>query len=58
MPDPEQEPGSRSSPAAFFSNWSTYEASFATKLRMAASNTYFKLRHGQPCCGNSGQPGC
>ncbi len=58
MPDPEQEPRSRPSAAAFLSNWATYDASFATKLRMATSNTFYKLRHRQPCCGNNGQPGC
>jgi hypothetical protein len=43
---------------AFFSNWTTYDAPFATKLRMAASNTFIKLRKHQACCGNNGQPGC
>jgi hypothetical protein len=43
---------------AFFANWSTYDASFATKLRMAVSNTVVKLRRHQACCGNHGQPGC
>jgi hypothetical protein len=41
-----------------FSNWSTYDAPFATKLRMAVSNTYLKVRNRQACCGNAGQPGC
>ena len=41
-----------------FSNWETYDAPFATKLRMAASNTFIKLRHRQACCGHPGQPGC
>jgi hypothetical protein len=41
-----------------FSNWSSYDASFATKLRLAAANTAIKLRHGQACCGHHGQPGC
>jgi hypothetical protein len=41
-----------------FSNWSTYDASFAEKVRMAASNTLIKLRRRQGCCGNHGQPGC
>jgi hypothetical protein len=50
--------GPRSSSKAFFANWSTYDASFATKLRMAVSNTVVKLRHHQACCGNHGQPGC
>ena len=43
---------------AFFSNWTTFDAPFATKLRMAASNTFIKLRKHQSCCGNHGQPGC
>jgi hypothetical protein len=40
------------------SNWSDYDASFATKLRMAARNIWRRvvLRHN--CCGNHGQPGC
>jgi hypothetical protein len=41
-----------------FSNWATCDASFAAKLRMAASNTLIKLRNRQGCCGNHGQPGC
>ena len=40
------------------SNWITYNATFADKLRMAASNTLIKLRNHQSCCGNHGQPGC
>jgi hypothetical protein len=39
------------------SNWMTYDAPFAVKLRMAASNTLIKLRKRQACCGNHGQPG-
>jgi len=58
MPEPGQEPRPQSSPGAFFSNWTTYDASLATKLRMAASNTFTKLRNHQVCCGNNGQPGC
>jgi hypothetical protein len=58
MCDPEQEPRPQSSPGAFFSNWATYDAPFATKLRMAAANTVIKLRNHQGCCGNHGQPGC
>ena len=41
-----------------FSNWTTYDAPFAVKLRMAVSNTFIKLRNHQACCGNHGQPGC
>jgi len=40
------------------SNWITYDAPFATKLQMAASNTLIKLRKRQACCGHPGQPGC
>jgi hypothetical protein len=40
------------------SNWTSYDAPFATKLRLAASNTFIKLRRRQSCCGNNGQPGC
>jgi hypothetical protein len=58
MPEPGEEPRPKSSPGAFFSNWTTYDASFAAKLRMAASNTFIKLRKQQACCGNNGQPGC
>jgi hypothetical protein len=50
--------GARPSRKAFFANWSTYDASFAVKLRMAVSNTFIKLRTHQSCCGNHGQPGC
>ncbi len=44
--------------SASISNWKTYDAPFATKLRMAASNTFKKIRTRQGCCGNHGQPGC
>ena len=49
---------SKPSPGALLSNWITYDAPFAAKLRMAASNTFIKLRKRQACCGNNGQPGC
>jgi hypothetical protein len=58
MPEPGEEPRPKPSPRALFSNWSTYDAPFATKLRMAVSNTYLKVRNRQACCGNAGQPGC
>jgi hypothetical protein len=41
-----------------FSNWSTYDAPFAVKLRMVVTNNFTKLRKRQSCCGNHGQPGC
>lgn len=58
MPESEEEPRPRPSPGALLSNWTTYDAPFAAKLRMAASNTFIKLRKRQACCGNNGQPGC
>jgi len=48
----------RPSPRAMVSNWSSYDAPFGVKLRMAVSNTLIKLRKRQACCGNHGQPGC
>ena len=58
MPQPDQEPQPQSSPRAMLSNWASYDAPFAVKLRMAVSNTLIKLRKRQGCCGNHGQPGC
>jgi hypothetical protein len=54
------EPGeeSQSSPRNMLSNWSSYDAPFAEKLRLAVSNTLIKVRSRQGCCGNHGQPGC
>jgi hypothetical protein len=46
----------RSRGRAFFTNWSTYDASFGTKARLFAKNRGRSLRTG--CCGNHGQPGC
>jgi hypothetical protein len=39
------------------SNWSTYEAPFGAKLRLAARNALLRARL-KPCCGHPGQPGC
>jgi hypothetical protein len=58
MTEPGQEPGAGASPRVMYSNWTSYDASFADKLRMAVSNTLIKLRTHQSCCGNHGQPGC
>jgi hypothetical protein len=55
---PGQKPEHGSSPGAIFANWTTYDAPFATKVRLAVSNTLIKLRNKQACCGNHGQPGC
>jgi hypothetical protein len=48
----------RSGGNAFFSNWSTYDAPFPTKVRLALANSWRKVRTGSSCCGNLGQPGC
>jgi hypothetical protein len=40
------------------SNWKTYEAPFATKVRLTFSNNWIKVRKRQNCCGSYGQPGC
>jgi hypothetical protein len=45
-------------PRALVSNWTSYDAPFTTKLRMAFSNNLLKIRKHQNCCGNYGQPGC
>jgi hypothetical protein len=54
----EHDHGPRPSPKTLFANWASYDAPFATKLRMAAANTFIKLRRRQSCCGHPGQPGC
>lgn len=58
MPEPSEESQPTPSPATMFSNWTSCDAPFTEKLRMAASNTLIKLRRRQACCGNNGQPGC
>jgi len=39
------------------SNWSSYEAPFGTKARMAVRNLARRARF-QSCCGHPGEPGC
>jgi hypothetical protein len=58
MPEHDHESGSRPNHGALIANWASYDASFATKVRLAVSNTLIKLRRHQACCGNHGQPGC
>jgi hypothetical protein len=58
MSEPDPPPSPKPSLGAAFSNWATYDAPFATKLRMVFSNNLIKLRTKQGCCGNHGQPGC
>jgi hypothetical protein len=50
--------GRKPSLGSLVSNWRTYEAPFATKLRLAVTNNLIKVRTRQGCCGNYGQPGC
>jgi hypothetical protein len=58
MPEPGEEPRPNPKPGAFLSNWTTYDAPFATKVRLAVSNNLLKLRKRQACCGHHGEPGC
>ncbi len=39
-------------------NWKTYDAPFATKLRLLLRNNWTKTRTRSNCCGNEGEPGC
>ena len=48
----------RSSGNTFLANYSTYDAPFPTKVRLALANSWRKLRTRSDCCGNYGQPGC
>jgi hypothetical protein len=48
----------RSSGKAFFANFSSYDAPFPTKVRLALANNWRKVRTRSNCCGNYGQPGC
>ena len=48
----------RSGGKAFFANFSSYDAPFRTRARLALENSWKKLRTGSDCCGNYGQPGC
>ena len=48
----------RLSENALFMNFSTYDAPFSTKVRVALANSWTKVRTRSGCCGNHGQPGC
>lgn len=50
--------GPRPSLGAVFTNWRTYDAPFAMKLRMLLRNNWTKARTRSNCCGNTGEPGC
>jgi hypothetical protein len=48
----------RSSGNALFANFSSYDAPFPAKVRLALANSWRKVRTRSDCCGNYGQPGC
>jgi len=48
----------RSGGNVFFTNFSSYDAPFPSKVRLALANTWRKARTRSSCCGNHGQPGC
>jgi hypothetical protein len=48
----------RSSGNALIANFSTYDAPWPTKVRLALANSWRKARTGSACCGSYGQPGC
>ncbi len=48
----------RPSPKASASNWRNSELPFTAKLQLTLRNNLIKLRKGQSCCGNYGEPGC
>jgi hypothetical protein len=50
--------GQTPSPSAYVRNWRDSDLPFWAKLRLALANNWKKLRTGQTCCGNHGQPGC
>ncbi len=46
------------SPGASLRNWRRSDLPFWRKLRVALANNLVKVRTGQTCCGNYGEPGC
>jgi hypothetical protein len=43
---------------SFFTNWATYEAPLATKLRLGVRNRLKATFSRSQCCGHAGEPGC
>lgn len=43
---------------AFRANWRNSTLPFFEKLAMSMRNNFTKMRTGQNCCGNLGEPGC
>jgi hypothetical protein len=48
----------RSIGRAFLTHFSTYDAPFPTRTRLALANSWRKLRTRSGCFGKYGQPGC
>jgi hypothetical protein len=48
----------RSSRKVFFAHFSSYDAPFPAKVRLALANSWTKVRTRSDCCGNYGEPGC
>lgn len=42
----------------FFTNWSTYDGPFLTKMRLFGRNRFRALVLLKGCCGHPGEPGC
>lgn len=49
---------SHGSAGAARENWRRNSLPFFQKFRLAAGNTWIKLRKRQRCCGHPGEPGC
>jgi hypothetical protein len=55
----EDHPHHGASAGQFFTNWDSYEGSFAEKLWLAVRNRTLAHASGtRLCCGHPGQPGC
>jgi hypothetical protein len=48
----------RQSWRALAANWREYDGPLGEKLRLAARNTWTKIRTRSDCCGHYGEPGC
>jgi hypothetical protein len=45
-------------PIDYTRNWRNSDLPLAEKVRLTIKNNAIKLRTGQSCCGNHGEPGC
>jgi hypothetical protein len=48
----------RSYGRVFFTNWTSYDAGFLTKVGLTLRNRTRAVVTLKGCCGNHGQPGC